>query len=104
MAPSERARQVMSAARTDSTAAHRLAGWYRGGKEGLHQSLDLAFRWELRAADGGYLEAQSYVGCAYSVGQGVAVDYAAAATWLERAAGRGHRKSQYNFGCAYNAG
>jgi len=60
MAPSDRARQVMTAARTDPAAAHRLAGWYHGGEEGLHQSLELAFRWELRAAEGGHLEAQGY--------------------------------------------
>jgi len=44
MAPSERARQVLTAARTDPAAAHRLAGWYEGGEEGLHQSVELAFR------------------------------------------------------------
>jgi hypothetical protein len=44
MAPSERARQALTAARTDPAAAHQLAGWYEGGKEGLHQAVELAFR------------------------------------------------------------
>jgi len=100
MAPSQRARQVMNAARTDLASAHRLAGWYRGGKEGLHQSLGLAFRWYLQAAEGGHLEAQVHMGCVYSVGEGVAVDYAAAATWFEKAAGRGDRVAQFNLGLA----
>ena len=44
------------------------------------------------------------MGCAYSHGEGVAIDYAAATTWLEKAAGRGRTHSQYNLGCAYDQG
>ena len=104
MAPSEIARQVMTAARTDPAAAHLLATWYREGEEGLHQSAGLAFRWELQAAERGHLDAQGFLGCAYGAGEGVAVDYAAAATWLERAAGQGHSSAQYNLGIAYAEG
>jgi len=104
MAPSELARQALTAARTDLAAAFQLAGWYSEGQEGLHQSLELAFRWELRAAERGHLEAQSYVGCMYGDGEGVAVDSAAAAMWTERAARRGQIHSQYNLGCAYDCG
>jgi len=43
MAPSERARQLLAAARTDPAAAQQLAGWYECGEEGLHQSVELAF-------------------------------------------------------------
>jgi len=64
----------------------------------LFQSPELAFRWELRAADGGHLEAQSLVGWAYDGGEGVAVDYAAAAMWFEKAAERGNRLAQFNLG------
>jgi TPR repeat protein len=104
MAPSERAKQVMRAARTDPAAAFQLAGWYCFGEEGLHQSPELAFKWNLQAAEGGHLEAQGYVGCAYGDGEGVAVNHAVAAPWLEKAAGRGHRISQYNLGSAFEEG
>jgi TPR repeat protein len=86
MAPSERARQVMSDARTDPAAAHRLAGWYRGGEEGLFMSLELAFRWELQAAERGHIEAQYNMGICCLKGVGVTVDYEAAATWFAKAA------------------
>jgi TPR repeat protein len=104
MAPSERARQVMTAARTDPAAAHCLAGWYRGGEEGLFQSPGLAFRWELRAAEGGHLEAQSLVARAYKMGAGVVVDVAAATAWFGKAAERGYRSAQFNFGVALELG
>ena len=104
MAPSERARQVMTAARTDPAVAHRLAGWYRGGEEGLFQSPGLAFRWEWRAAEGGHMEAQRCVAWAYYVGVGVKVDHAAAATWFGEAAERGDRDAQFNFGVALAQG
>jgi len=98
MAPSERARQVMTAARMDPAAAHRLAGWYREGEEGLHQSLELAFRWGLRAAEGGHVHAQVNTACCYIEGLGVAVDDAAAVAWFEKAAERGDQEARYNLG------
>ena len=104
MAPSERSRQVMAAARTDPVAAHCLAGWHRGGQEGLHQSLELAFRWELRAAEGGHLDAQANTACGYIGGLGVAVDNAEAVVWFEKAAQRGNRRAQYNLGVAFEKG
>jgi len=100
MAPSGRARQAMTAARTDPAAAHRLAGWYREGKEGVYQSLELAFRWELRAAERGHVVAQFNAGCRYTNGDGVDVDHAAAATWWEAAAEGGHPVAQFKSGLA----
>jgi len=94
----------MAAARTDPAAAHRLAGWYSGGEEGLHQSLELAFRWELRAAEGGHLDAQVNAACAYIEGAGVAVDDAAGVAWLEKVAEGGDRDAQYNLGVALAVG
>ena len=96
MALSERARQVMAATRTDPAAAYFMAGWYRGGEEGLHQSQGLAFRWELRVAEGG----QSWVGWAYHAGVGVSVDYEASTTWYGKAAARGDRAAPFNLGSA----
>jgi len=86
MAPSEIAKQAMSDARTDPRAAHRLAGWYREGEEGLFQSPGLAFRWELRAAERGHVEAQSWVGWVYDAGEGVEVDHVTAVTWSQKVA------------------
>jgi len=104
MAPSERARQVPTAARTDPAAAHRLAGWCRGGEEGLHQSLESAFRWELRAAERGHVEAQYDTACASHAGRGVEVDYVAAAKWFGKAAEQGHRDYPFNLGVALAQG
>jgi len=104
MAPSELAKKVMTAARTDPAAAHRLVGWYRGGKEGLFQSPGLAFRWEMRAAERGHVEAQSWVGSSYDEGTGVEVDFEAAATWFEKAAEQGDIYAQYNLGFALEQG
>jgi hypothetical protein len=104
MALSERARQAMTDARTDPEAAHRVAGWYRGGEKGLLQSPESAFRLELRAAEGGHLEAQRCVAWAYYVGVGVKVDHAAAATWFGEAAERGDRDAQFNLGVAFRQG
>ena len=104
MAPSQRARQVMSAARTDPAAAHRLAGWYRGGDEGLLQSPQLAFRWNLQAAERGHGEAMFETASAYQAGDGVEVDRAAAMMWIEKAADRGDRVAQYNLGTALEHG
>jgi hypothetical protein len=104
MAPSERARHVMTAARTDPAAAHRLAGWYRNGEEGLHQSLGLSFRWDLRAAEGGHLNAQYNTGVCYDTGKGVEVDNEAAVAWFKTAAERGDRAAQSNLGVALAKG
>jgi hypothetical protein len=104
MAPSELAKQMITAARTDPAAAHRLAGLYRGGEEGLLQSSGLAFRWELRAAERGHVIAQRFVGEAYRTGVGVEVNYAAATAWLEKAAEQGDCVAQYNLGVAFQHG
>ena len=98
MAPSERARQVMSLARTDPAAAFQLAEWYREGEQGLHQYPELAFRWELRAAEGGHVDAQVNTAYNYVHGEGVAVDDAATVAWYEKAAERGDRVAQYSLG------
>jgi len=90
----------MNDARTDPAAAHRLAGWYREGGEGLFLSPGLAFRWELRAAERGHAVAQTCVACAYNDGSGVGVDYVAAAMWYGNAAERGDKNAQYNLGVA----
>jgi len=94
----------MAAACADSAAAHRLAGWYRGGEEGLPQSSELAFRWALRAAERGHVEAQYNTGLCYNTGEGVAADYEAAAMWFGRAAEQGERSAQFNLGFAVELG
>jgi len=94
----------MTAARTDPVAAHHLAGLYRGGEEGLLQSPELEFRWELLAAEHGHVEAQYTTGCMYNNGEGVRVDHAAAATWFEKAAEQGDQRAQFNLGCFFEHG
>ena len=45
----------------------------------MHQSPELAFRWGLRAAERGHVDAQFNTGVFYENGEGVEVDHAAAA-------------------------
>jgi hypothetical protein len=104
MAPSERAKQVMTAARTDPAVAHLLACWYGGGEEGLFQSPGLAFRWNLRAAEKGHVDAQFAAGCAYSNGEGVDLDSVAATMWFDRAAEQGDVNAQFNLGIRLEQG
>ena len=56
-----------------------------------------AFRWALRAAEGGHMGSQYCVACVYARGdvEGVAADPEAAAAWFEKAAEGGHVVGAY---------
>ena len=95
---------MLTAARTDPAAAHLLARWYHRGEEGLHQSLESAFTWGLRAAERGHVGAQYDTACAYNEGVGVAVNDAAATTWFEKVAEQGNPDAQFNLGVALAEG
>ena len=90
MAPSKLVKQARKDARKSSEAAHRLAGWYAEGEEGLQRDLSLWLRWEREAAERGCVDAQAALGDAYYKGDmGVPVDHATAMAWLRKAALQG---------------
>ena len=55
MAPSKLAKQTKKVAPQNAAAAHRLAGWYGKGEEGVSQDTELALTWERQAACSGTL-------------------------------------------------
>jgi TPR repeat protein len=58
-----------------------------------------AVKWFLRAAEGGNLLAQLYLGSMFLEGQGVDQDFSKAAEWFRLAAEKGETLAQYNLGC-----
>ncbi|HIG06795.1 MAG: tetratricopeptide repeat protein [Methylococcales bacterium] len=58
------------------------------------QNYPLAFKWYLKAARRGNLEAQLKVAKSFYEGLGTAVDYKASAKWFQLAAERGHLVAQ----------
>ena len=90
MAPSKRVKKARKDARKSSEAAHRLAGWYAEGEEGLVRDLSMWRRWELEAAKRGCVDAQRALGEAYYRGsKGLQVDHATAFAWVRKAALQG---------------
>ena len=90
MAPSKLAKQTRKVAPQDAAAAHRLAGWYAMGEEGLIQDPELALKWERKAAELGCAEAQCTLGVGYRHGSaGLRVDLAIAFAWFQKAALQG---------------
>ena len=62
-----------------------------------------AFPLLLKAAEGGDMDAQFYLGCCYDFGRGTAVDHYAAFRWYKAAAEQGDEYAQNNLGyCYYN--
>ena len=91
MAPSKLAKQARKVAPQDAAAAHRLAGWYFRGEEGLSQDYVLALKWERVAAELGCADAQFELGVGYSQSttMGLQVDHAIAFAWFRKAALQG---------------
>jgi hypothetical protein len=90
MAPTKLAKQTRKVAPQNAAAAHRLAGWYGKGEEGLSHNTELALTWERQAADLGCADAQCQLGASYYYGAtGLPVDHAIAFAWFRKAALQG---------------
>ena len=63
-----------------------------------------AAAWDRKAAEQGYIDAQSNLGALYLAGHGVPQNYTEAAEWLKKAAGRGEGIALYNLGTMYLKG
>ena len=69
-----------------------------------HGDEDVAFKEELKSAQGGDANAQHNVGNFYAVGIGVDQDYKEALKWWRRAADQCIVEAQYAIGCLYSNG
>jgi len=67
-------------------AAWLLGHIYYYDLENKNTTRSQGFQWYLKAAEGGWPEAQTYVGESYMYADGVARDYSEAFNWLNRAA------------------
>ena len=63
-----------------------------------------AVLWFRKAADQGMVEAQTDLGVAYAMGDGVEQDYAQAAGWFRKAADKGYGQAQNALGELYDQG
>ena len=57
-----------------------------------------------KAADGGHVQAQIFLGVCYSIGKGVKTDWLEARRWLLRAAKTGDAEAQFRLGRFYHDG
>lgn len=71
---------------------------------GVAQNARKAFKWYLRAAEGGNVEAMFLLGACYCDGEGVIADAKEGFGWIETAANRGHVVAQRMVGWCYENG
>ncbi len=83
---------------------HVLGAMHLAGSGGLEQSDKEAAANFLRAAEGGFAEAQSNLGILYRFGRGVAQSDQQAVSWLRKAAEQGHAVGQLGLGEMYYLG
>jgi hypothetical protein len=80
----------------DISGELHLAGLYRDGSKSFPRDIVQAAEWYRKAADQGDVGAQGTMGTLYSMGQGVAQNYAEAYYWLDLAAAvNGPKQAQY---------
>jgi hypothetical protein len=90
-------RRLQQHADKGNAEAQREVGYaYREGSFGLKKSEKRAFQFFQLSAAQGYAPAQTQLGVCYGVGEGVEIDYKAAALWYRRAAEQGYPDAQYN--------
>ena len=70
----------------------------------MPQDYVQAVKWNRKAAEQGFANAQYDLGVTYYNGQGVPQDYAEAVKWYRKAAAQGKADAQYNLGLMYHNG
>ena len=89
----------------DPAAQFELGCRYDSGYGlGERSRRQLAMRWFLKAANGGYAEAQNYLGEFYRDGRGVVKNLRTAVRWFLLAAQQGQPDAQLWLGCCYRDG
>ncbi|MEG2219471.1 MAG: tetratricopeptide repeat protein, partial [Muribaculaceae bacterium] len=82
----------------------KLAKAYYFGNDSIYMNKQKAFELFSKAAKQGNLEAQNFLGCCYSTGEGVAKDIEQAVYWFRKAAEQGFATAQFNLGLCYQSG
>jgi len=103
----ERLRRLQKHVDKGNAGAQLLLGLaYNAGGNGLKQSFERAVQlYELAAAQGHAMAQSRYnLGVTCFFGQGVKIDYKAAAQWFQRAAEQGHAEARFNLGVSFESG
>ena len=88
----------------DLDAQYRLGRSYYYGDDGAPQDGERAFEWFSRAAEGGSIAGQHYLGLCWLRGIGVEKDMARGAEVLADAAAEGYPPAQCELGLCYELG
>jgi TPR repeat protein len=94
---------ITKALRKDPGSMLEIGQKYYTGKD-FDQDKDIGFRWMLKGAQGGSIEAQHIVASMYKDGDFVGQNYHSAGIWSRRAAKKGDAVSQYQLGRIYYQG
>jgi uncharacterized protein len=98
-------RVVRPLADQGNAKAQALLGTMYENGEGLAQDLTEAVKWLRKAAEGGEVTAQDYLGIFYATGDsGLQQDYSQAAKWYRKAADQGNPHAQNSLGSMYAQG
>jgi hypothetical protein len=81
-----------------------LAGKHNQGSDRIKEDKGEAFKWYLKAAEGGYTPAMTQVGLMFVQGEGTAADLPAAVKWLTAAADQNDPEAMYSLANMYAAG
>jgi len=72
--------------------------------KGVEKNAATAVHWYTKAAEQGYLQAQSNLGFCFEKGTGVKQNYKNAVRWYSKAAAQGDALAQYNLGICFEKG
>lgn len=98
-------RVVRPLAGQGNARAQSLLGTMYENGEGVAQDLAEAVKWLRKAAEGGEVTAQDYLGVLYATGDsGLEQDYSEAAKWYREAADKGNPHAQNSLGSMYAQG
>ena len=103
-APVQVVQYRVRAAFGDEIAQYRIGLIYAYGRGGLSRDDAKAVYFFRKAADKGYVDAQTELGYMYEGGRGVTLDKAQAVTWFRKAATQGNARAQNALGGAYDRG
>jgi uncharacterized protein len=98
-------RVVRPLADQGNAKAQALLGTMYENGEGMAQDLAEGVKWLRKAAEGGEVSAQDYLGVLYATGDsGLEQDYSQAAKWYRKAADQGDPHAQNSLGSMYAQG
>lgn len=95
---------MLSASKGDPDSYHELGLAYYNGNFGLNFEPEEAFRWIMKAAKKGHIEAENTIGVFYAEGIYVKKNFEEAIKWYRQAALSGNIMAQANLGNKYYFG